>query len=414
MSTPSSSAGAAGALAARHVTHLLIGGGIASATAAATLREAGAEGSVLLDGRELDAPYHRPPATKSYLQGRTDRTDALVHSSRWWAEHDVELATRTSVTALDTAAKRATLSTKETVTYDTALLATGAMVRRLTLPGTELDGLHYVRALMNADLLRRDLEAAGAERVVLVGGSYLGCELAASLTTLGLDCTVLMMEEEPMERGFGARVGRHVRSGLEAHGVTVRGGVDVQGFAGGERIERVLLAGGEQLAADAVVAGVGAVPDVMLARKAKLTLGALGGVACDAALRTSADGVWAAGDMCEYASVLHGHTVRIEHEDVAARHGAHVARAMLGSPEPYAEVPYFWTELADWGCLEHVGAARDWAAEEWDGDPAAGPFGVRYLDGTGRLVAALSADGGGDLAAARAELAAGAGARDRR
>lgn len=384
----------------------MIGGGIASATAAATLREQGASGAVLLVGRELDAPYHRPPATKAYLQGAATKADALVHPAGWWSEHDVELMTRTSVTALDPAARTATLSTKQTVSYDSALLATGAMVRRLSLPGTELDGLHYVRALMNADLIKRDLDAVQAEHVVLVGGSYIGCEIAASLTVLGRRCTVLMQEEEPMERGFGPAVGRHVRSVLEAHGVTVRGGVEVEGFAGSERVERVGLAGGEALAAGAVVAGVGATPDVMIARKAGLELGPLGGVACDATLRTSAAGLWAAGDICEYASVLHGTAVRIEHEDVAANQGAHVARAMLGADEPYAVVPYFWTDLADWTSVEHVGAARDWAREELDGDPGSGPFGVRYLDADGRLVAALSADGGGDLEAARAELAA--------
>ncbi len=398
-------------MADRHVDHLLIGGGIASATAAAALREASATGSVLLVGRELDAPYHRPPATKGYLQGASTKADALVHHAGWWAEHEVELATRTSVTALDTAARTATLSTKQTVSYDTALLATGAMVRRLSLPGTELDGLHYVRALMNADLLKRDLDAAGAEHVVVVGGSYLGCELAASLTALGRRCTVLMLEEEPMERGFGAAVGRHVRAVLEAHGITVRGGVDVEGFAGGERIERVLLAGGEQLPADAVVAGVGATPDVMTARKAGLAIGPLGGVACDAGLRTSAQSVWAAGDICEYASVLHGRSVRIEHEDVAAKQGAHAARAMLGADAPYADVPYFWTDLADWARLEHVGAAADWAAEEWDGDPTSGAFSVRYLDAGGHLVAALAAGGGRNLDAARDELAARATSR---
>ncbi len=280
------------------------------------------------------------------------------------------------------------------------------MVRRLQLPGTDLDGLHYVRALMNADLLKRDLEGVKAQQVVLVGGSYLGCELAASLTKMGYRCTVLMMEEEPMERGFGPGVGRHVRSILEARGVVVRGGVDVEGFAGEERIQRVLLAGGEELPCDAVVAGVGATPDVMTARKAGLTLGDLGGVACDAGLRTSAEGLWAAGDMCEWDSVLHGRTVRIEHEEVATQQGAHVARAMLGADAPYAQVPYFWTDLADWGSFEWVGIASDWASEEWEGDPAVEPFSVRYLDAEGRLVGALSGDGGGDLMAATEELAA--------
>lgn len=396
-------------MADRHVAHLLIGGGIASATAAATLREEGATEPVLLVGRELDAPYHRPPATKEYLRGETAKAEAAVHPEGWWDEHDVELLTRTSVTALDPVAKEATLSTKETVAYDSALLATGAMVRRLSLPGTELDGLHYVRALMNADLVKRDLEAVGAKHVVLVGGSYIGCELAASLTVLGHRCTVLMQEDEPMERGFGQAVGRHLRSVLEEHGVEVRGGVDVEGFAGGERIERVLLAGGEELTCEAVVAGVGAIPDVATARKAGLTIGERGGVECDAQLRTSVPGLWAAGDICEYDSALHGHSVRIEHEELAAAQGAHAARGMLGSDAPFTEVPYFWTDLADWVGVEHVGGPVTWEREELDGEPGAGPFGVRYLDGEGRLVAAVALDGGGDLDGAKAELAARAG-----
>lgn len=391
----------------RHVDHLLIGGGIASATAAATLRAEGATGSILLVGRELDAPYHRPPATKGYLQGAEGKADALVHPAEWWAENDVELATRTSVLSLDPVAKTAKLSTKEEVGYGTALIATGAMVRRLPLDGASLDGLHYVRALMNADQIRKDLEAAGAKAVVLVGGSYIGCEVAASLTLLGYECTVLMQEEEPMERGFGPQVGRWVRSVLEDHGITVRGGADVEAFTGsGERIEEVLLAGGERVKADAVIVGAGALPDVMLAKKSGLEIGPLGGVVCDHGLKVT-DGLWAAGDMAEYHSVLHGTAKRIEHEQLAADHGAHVAKAMLGSEEPFAEVPYFWTDLADWGSIEHVGAAKDWASEEVEGDIASGTFGVTYRDAEGNLVAALSANGGGDLDAARAALSAG-------
>ena len=155
-------------MATRHVDHLLIGGGIASASCAAALREQGAGGSILVVGRELGAPYHRPPITKGILRGTSSRADALVHPAGWWAQHDVDLLTRTSVMALDPGARTATLSTKEQVSYDTALLATGAMVRRLDVDGAELDGIHYLRALGNADSLRRDLEQA--EHVVCVGG----------------------------------------------------------------------------------------------------------------------------------------------------------------------------------------------------------------------------------------------------
>src|SRR3954469_15776028 len=179
-------------MADRRVDHLLIGGGVAAATCAQTLREAGGTGSVLLVGRELDPPYHRPPITKGYLAGRESKDDTLVAE----VPDDVEVLTRTSVLELDPAARTAKLSSKETVEYGSALLATGATVRRLQVDGVQLEGIHHLRALGNADALRRDAEQA--ERVVCVGGSYIGCEVAATMTALGKRCTVLMLEEEPM------------------------------------------------------------------------------------------------------------------------------------------------------------------------------------------------------------------------
>jgi 3-phenylpropionate/trans-cinnamate dioxygenase ferredoxin reductase component len=386
-------------MADRHVPHLLIGGGIAAATAARVLHEHGAGGDVLLVSRELDPPYHRPPVSKGYLRGDETRQDAHIP-----LPDGVELLTRTSVLGLDPGARVATLSTKQTVSFDTALLATGAMVRRLALDGAQLEGIHYLRALGNADALRRDAEAA--EHVVIVGGSYVGCEVAASLTTLGKRCTVLMQEAEPLERHFGARAGRFFRGVLEAHGVEVRGGVEVQAFAGdGERVEGVALAGGERVAGDLVVCGVGAIPDVTLARKAGVEIGPLGGVRCDAVLRSvSHPQLFAAGDMCEYASALHGRALRVEHEDHAAEQGATAARGMLGQDAPHAAVPYFFSDLADWASLEYVGPALVWAREEVAGSEAGGAFAVDYLDGEDRLLARLSVGGAGDLDAARERL----------
>ena len=191
-------------MADRHVDHLLIGGGIAAATCAATLRAEGATGSILLAGRELDPPYHRPPATKEYLRGAASKDDALIQPETWWSEHDVELLTRTNVMALDPEAKTAKVG-KEEVSYGTALVATGAMIRRLPVDGSDLDGIHYIRALGNADSIRKDVEEA--ERVVLVGGSYIGCEVAASLTEMGKRCTIVMQEPVALSRSFGEEAG---------------------------------------------------------------------------------------------------------------------------------------------------------------------------------------------------------------
>src|SRR4051794_31587165 len=208
-------------MADRETDILLIGGGIASATAAATLRAEGFDGSILLVGRELAPPYHRPPASKGYLQGREGKADALVHPEGWWEENGVELRTRTSVMALDPTARTATLQSKEQIAFGRALVATGAMVRRLAVDGAQLDGIHYLRALGNADTLRRDVE--DAERVVCVGGSYIGSEVAASLTELGKRVTIVMQEAQPLERQFGARAAARFRATLEAHGIEIVG-----------------------------------------------------------------------------------------------------------------------------------------------------------------------------------------------
>jgi 3-phenylpropionate/trans-cinnamate dioxygenase ferredoxin reductase component len=393
-------------MADRDVDILLIGGGIASATAAATLREEGFEGSVMLVARELDPPYHRPPVSKGYLQGREARADAFVHPEGWWEANGVELATRTSVLGVDPVARTATLSTKQEVGFGQALLATGAMVRRLAVDGAQLEGIHYLRTLGTADTLRRDLEEA--ERVVCVGGSYIASEVAASLTMLGKHVTILMQETHTLERHFGGVAGLWFRELLEDHGIEVVGRDEVARFEeDGDRIARVVTAGGRTLPADLVVCGVGALPDVMLARKAGLEVGPLGGVRCDARLRTVAPAIFAAGDPCEFDSVLHGRPMRIEHEDVAARQGATAARNLLGADAPHEDVPYFFSDLADWAAVEYVGPAHAWDEEVVRGSLEDGRFAVWYLH-EGRVAAMLSVNGGGDLDHARELVRSGA------
>src|SRR3954447_24488432 len=400
-------------MADRDTDILLIGGGVASANAAAVLREEGFDGSILLVGRELDPPYHRPPASKGYLRGRESKADALVHPDGWWEEQRVELRTRTSVMALDPHERTAALQSKETLAFGQALLATGAMVRRLAVDGAQLDGIQYLRALGNADTLRRDVEEA--ERVVCVGGSYIGSEVAASLTELGKRVTILMQERHPLERQFGARAGARFRAILEKHGIEIVGDDEVARFEAATpgvcdqgRVARVLTKGGRALECDAVVCGVGAQPDVMLARRSGLELGELGGVRCDSRLRSvSAEHVFAAGDICEYDSVVHGRVMRIEHEDVAAAQGATAARNMLGADVAHDVVPYFFSDLSDWTSLEYVGPALRWDEEVVEGSPGKEPFAIWYLD-TGVVRAMLSVDGGGDGDRARALIAAGA------
>jgi 3-phenylpropionate/trans-cinnamate dioxygenase ferredoxin reductase component len=399
-------------MADRHVSHLLIGGGMASANCARWLRESGGEGDVLLVGREPDPPYNRPPCSKGYLQGHESRDDTYFRPDDWWGEQRVELLTRTSVMRLDTAAREAVLSTKEVVGYDSALVATGANVRRLAVDGSQLDGIHYLRALGNADTIRA---AADGKRVVLIGGSYIGCEVAASLVSADhAQCTIVMQEDVTLARGFGAGAGRWFQSRLEEHGIVVHGGDELARFEGADgRVTHVVTRNGLRLEADAVVIGAGVTPDVTLARSAGLELDAeRGGILCDAFLRTSAEGVYAAGDVCSYESRPNGRRLRVEHWDVAFNHGKTVALNMLGQEVEHDVVPYFFSDLADWASLEYVGPAASWDREVVRGSLDAGEFSVWYLDG-GRVAGALSVGRSDDLEVARRLIArAGAGGAD--
>jgi 3-phenylpropionate/trans-cinnamate dioxygenase ferredoxin reductase component len=389
-------------MASRKVDYLLIGGGLASANCARWLRQEGAEGAVLVVGREPDPPYNRPNCSKGYLRGVEERSEAFFRPREWWEEQGIDLLTRTSVTALDLGARTAKLANREELEFGQALLATGANVRRLNVPGCDLDGIHYLRTLGNADAIRAD--AADAEQVVLIGGSYIGCEVAASLTLMGKRCTIVMQERITLERGFGPTAGRFFQDLLEAHGVTIHGGDELERFEGEGRVARVITKNGLELPAQLVVVGAGVSPDVQLARGAGLEMGESGGVRCSSRLESSAPGVYAGGDICEYDSVLHGGPLRIEHWDVAFNHGKTAALNMLGRDIPHEVVPYFYSVLGDWGELEYVGPAREWDEEIVRGSMADGSFTTWYLK-EGRLVAALTFGRSDDLDHARRLLA---------
>lgn len=392
-------------MADRQVDYLLIGGGIAAANCARWLRESGADGSILLVGRETDLPYNRPPCSKGYLQGKETRADALFRPAEWYEEQRIEALTRVSAMKLDLAARTVKLSNKQEVGFGQALLASGANVRRLNVPGSELDGIHYLRAFRNSDTIRE--EAAG-KRVTLIGGSYIACEVAASLTLLGCTCTMVMLEAVTLSRGFGETAGRFFQERLQEHGVTIHAGQDLDRFEGFDgRVTRVLTKSGLELDTDAVVMGTGAVPDVMLARSAGLELGASGGVRVDPRLQTAVSGIYAAGDVAEYQSVIHaGSPRRVEHWDVALNQGKVAALNMLGRAQPYDVVPYFFSDLADWASLEYVGPARDWDQEVVRGSIEAGEFSVWYLN-QDRVAAALSVGRSDDLEHARRLISSG-------
>ena len=383
-------------MADREVDHLLVGGGVASAYCASELRKLGAEGSVLLVGREPEPPYDRPPLSKEYLRGDAGREDAHVRPRSWYEENDVELLTGKSVISLDAAARTAKIQGGEEVGFGTALIAAGAMVNILRVDGAQLEGIHYLRAFGNADSIREDV--AAAEHVVCVGGSYIGAEVAASLIEMGKRCTIVEIEPVILSRAFGEEVGRRLQALLADNGVELATGETVAAFEGDERVATVLTESGLAIDCDAVVVGAGVRPDTMLAARAGLEVG--DGIVCDSCLETSVPGIFAAGDCCSYDSELHGRRVRFEHWDVALHQGRHAARGMLGDKAPYRVVPYFFSDLSDWASIEYLGGAVDWDEVLWRGDPDGGGYSAWYLS-SDRLVGALSVGRSEDLLAAR-------------
>jgi 3-phenylpropionate/trans-cinnamate dioxygenase ferredoxin reductase subunit len=385
------------------VDFLVIGAGFAGGYCVSELRKQGAEGSIVLCGRESEPPYERPPLSKEYLRGESAREDAYVNPAEWYEENGVELRTRTNVMALDPDARTAKLQGGDEVRFERALVATGANVNILRPEGAELEGIHYLRAFGNSDAIRE--EAESAEHVVLIGGSYIGCEVAASLTAMGKKCTIVMLEGVALSRTFGEEVGQWFDDVLTAHGVEVLGGEELAAFEGSGRVEAVVTESGRTIEGDMVVVGAGVRPDVMLAERAGLEVD--NGIVCDERLQTSAPGIFAAGDNCSYQSVVHGRRLRVEHWDVAFHQGRHAARAMLGSDEPYREIPYFFSDLADWASLEYVGPAYDWDDLVWRGDPDAAEFTVFYL-GDGAVRGALAVGRSEDLIHARRLIESGA------
>jgi 3-phenylpropionate/trans-cinnamate dioxygenase ferredoxin reductase subunit len=394
-------------LTERAVDYAVVGGGLAGGNCVRWLREGGADGSVLLVCREPDLPYDRSMCSKAYLRGRVTRAQTLLRDADWFAEREVEVLTRVSAMALDVDARKLTLSNGDEIRFGKALLAAGSNVRRLNVAGAELDGIHYLRTLGNSDAIRED---AAGKRVVLIGGSYIGSEVAASLTELGSQCTIVMLEDFVLSGHFGEQAGRFFQSRLEEHGVVVHGADQLERFEGtGGRITRVVTKRGLELDADAVVIGAGVVPDVTLVRGAGLAIGLSGGATTDSRLQTEVPGVYVAGDIAEYRSVVHdGRLIRVEHWDVAFNQGRTVARNMLGEDVPHDVVPYFFSDLSDWASLEYVGPALEWDREIVRGSLEEGQFCIFYLL-AGRLCAALSVDRGEDLAQARRWIAAGGG-----
>lgn len=324
---------------------LIIGGGMAGGTAAEALRDEGHDGDITLVAAEEYPPYQRPPLSKGYLAGEEGRDAVILHPSEWYAEHGITLRTGLSAIGLDAAAHRVTLSDGTEIGYDSVLLATGAQPRRLPLPGAELDGVRMLRRLDQSDGLAAALREGG-RRLVIIGGGWIGLEVAATARGLGNDVVVLDRDRVPLSAALGPQMGEVFRQLHLDHGVDIRSEVDVSAIVGSARAEGVAV-DGETVAADLVLIGVGAIPDTALAESAGLRI--LDGVLTDSALRTSAPDVYAAGDVANaFHPVVQRH-LRSEHWANALGAGKVAARSMIGLPASFDEIPYFYTDQYDLG-----------------------------------------------------------------
>jgi 3-phenylpropionate/trans-cinnamate dioxygenase ferredoxin reductase component len=365
-------------------TFVVVGAGLAGAKAAETLREEGFAGRLVLVGDEPERPYERPPLSKEYLRGESARDAVYVHPAGFYAERAIELRTGRAAAALDPAARTVALDDGVSLRYDALLLATGAEPRRLPVPGAGLDGVLYLRELADADALRARLDAGG--RLVVVGGGWIGCEVAASARARGLEVTVVEPQSVPLEAVLGAEAGAFYRDVHADHGVRWRLGAGVAAFEGDGAVERVRLSDGTVLECDAVAVGVGVRPRAALAASAGLAVG--DGVLVDEHLRTDAPGVFAAGDVACAWHPFYGERVRVEHWGTALEQGPAAARAMLGAGAAYDRLPYFFSDQYDVG-MEYTGLARRWDRVVFRGSPAAREFIAFWLDGD-RVVAGMN------------------------
>jgi 3-phenylpropionate/trans-cinnamate dioxygenase ferredoxin reductase subunit len=366
-------------------TFVLIGGGLAGAKAAEALRTQGYEGRIVLVAEEPEPPYERPPLSKGYLLGSAEREKARVHEPGWYEEHGVDLRTGVCAVALDPAGHRVDLDSGEAIDYHKLLLATGSSPRRLSLPGADLEGVHYLRTLPDSDRLLAALRDGG-RRVVVVGAGWIGLEVTAAARGYGNEVTVVEPQPTPLYQALGPEMGE-VFAGLHRqHGVDLRTGTGVREIRGTGTVTSVVTDGDAEIPADLVLVGVGAVPNTALAESAGLEVD--GGVVTDASLRTSAPDVFAAGDVASSFHPLYGRHVRVEHWANALNGGPAAARSMLGQDVTYDRVPYFFTDQYDLG-MEYSGLGGPEDTVVCRGNPDDGEFIAFWLSG-GRVVAGMN------------------------
>ncbi|CAN5189554.1 FAD-dependent oxidoreductase [soil metagenome] len=361
---------------------IIIGAGHGGGTAAALLRQNGYEGAITLIGEEPHAPYQRPPLSTGWLKGEVDSDGLLLRPRDWYAEADIDLRTSTRVVQIDRAAKTVTLSTDEVLPYDKVIIATGARARKLALPGSDLDGFLELRTIDDAEKIKAWFKPGF--RLAIIGGGYVGLEVAASARKLGAEVDVLEREDRLLARVAGPVLSTFFREVHEGHGVKFHFNAAVEGFEGLDgQVSGIRLTGQPVLHCDAVLVGIGAIPNDDLAKDAGLVCD--NGVVVDGHARTSDPDIFAIGDMTQRPMPLYGRSVRLESVPNALEQARQAAAAICDKPEPKPDTPWFWSDQYDLK-LQIAGMPFDVDQIVVRGDPASRKFAVFHLS-AGRVQA---------------------------
>ena len=364
-------------------TFVIVGAALTGAKAAETLRDEGFDGRIVLIGAESERPYERPPLSKDYL--RRETTDKpYVHDEGFYEENEIELRTSTVVESIDRSGSDIVLADGKRIGFDRLLLATGAEPRRLNVPGGDLDGVLYLRDVADSDAIAERIEAGA--KLVTIGAGWIGAEVAASARTKGCDVTIVERAALPLEHVLGPELGTIYRDIHADHGVELLANTALEGFDGSGAVESVRIADGRSIDADFVVVGVGVAPRTGLAEAAGLDV--RNGIVTTERLETSADGIYAAGDVANALNPLYGDHIRVEHWANALHQGPAAARNMLGQDAPYDNVPYFFSDQYDVG-MEYAGYATEWDEVVFRGDVAAREFVAFWVAG-GKVVAGMN------------------------
>lgn len=367
--------------------YVIIGGGLAGGRACEGIRRIDPDGPVMLITAEPHRPYQRPPLSKAYLMGKAGLDKVYLQEEGYYGAHNVELITETWVARIDRGDHTVTLENGRVVGYERLLLATGGSAIRLPLPGADLPGVHILRTIDDSNRIRED--AANARRMLIIGGSFIGSEVASSLSQQGVEGTMVFLEERLLERVAPKELSHHLTHMYREHGVRVLPAVKPVRLEGEERVQRAVLDNGETLDVDLVVMGVGIRLNTALAKEAGLEMGERDAVIVDERLRTSDPDIYAAGDIAAWPDPTFGR-LRVEHWDVARAQGLRAGRNMAGEERAYTTLPYFFSDLFDLS-FEVWGDLTRWDATVQRGELDGGPFTFFYFH-EGKMVGALAAE----------------------